>query len=622
MSPIPITVDESRPTLETAATISPPAVTAYQSGKVVRLDVKLPFCLRNNVFKNFNKACYSWQENVQMMALLVATNEHIEQISTSHPTVKPQTIDYSIGGCPLECPFDPNENFDDAFAFDDIPLVFDGLKIPNKYKPFQISNGKKVTRKVSIQMEPFVQELGLLRGSDGYSLPDNIPVVAFVDGTPQDTGLTLTGFRGVSKSFDVHVLGKYRPEAEILKLESFRRYHEQNLFVKNRPMTSVAHAVYEKLHGEYPSKGKVYMEFLFQEPTGVFDAPPEDCSSKIAIRPLPGDANPSMHALWEEIEDLERWILLLSQSSNTMADCSTVLNATINTDINEMTDNVRDVQRLLEQEPVIDSHRQSAMEFSDSLDLVLKRVVEQKRADCDFTDRLWSIVRKCQNAEELKDCLLLIFQAVLNKLYRPYLLLTNQTVLAKNLSMMIKGEAVSLLHINRQEAMIKMLIECGLTKLFKDYNFGLAMSHLIERGEVDNFVPDINDIPKSLSNLKKLHCILEVMCLSKERLTLSVNHQESHVKKMLHYFSKHPLVWEQIYHFDVPSNDVRRAMFGLHPIYYKIKMDSHSALKWATTTIVVSPEAYINYKLNEKDESHASRQYYIYVLCEAGLLEK
>ncbi|CAL8092375.1 unnamed protein product [Orchesella dallaii] len=620
MSPIPISsVSSSNPK---SADKTSSEVRCHKSENVIRLDVKIPFFLSNDVFKDFFKSSYSWQENAQTMVLLVANNDDssTKQYFSSNRSTNPDPVNYSIGGCPLECPFDPNENFDDAIGFDEIPLVFEGLKILAKYKPFPVSEGKMITKKVNLQIQPFVQQLNLLRSENGGMMSDDVSIFAFVNGMSEENGLTLTGFRS-SKSLNVHILGRYRPEASMLKMESFRRYHEQNLFAKNRPMTSVAHAVYEKLHGEYPSRGKVYMEFVFEDPNSVFSTPPEDCTSKIAIRPLPGDANPSTQALWKEIEDLERWITLLSQSSNAVGDYSGVLNATLNIEENEVTDNVKAVEDLLRQEPVIDSLRHSAREFSDSLDLVLKQVVEQKRADCDFTDKLWSIVRKTENADELKECLYKIFQAVLNKLYRPYLLLTNQTVLAKNLSMLIKGEASKLMDINGQDTMIRMLIECGLTKLFKDYNFILGMSHLIERGEVDSFAPTVADIPKSFSNLKKLHCIVEVMCLSKERLTLSVNHQEIHVKKMVQYFSEHPLLWENIYHFDVPSNDVRRAMVGLHPIYFKVKMESCTALKCTSTTIVVSPEAYINYKPNEKEDSHASRQYNVYLFCENGLLE-
>lgn len=153
--------------------------------------------------------------------------------------------------------------------------------------------------------------------------------------------------------------------------------------------------------------------------------------------------------------------------------------------------------------------------------------------------------------------------------------------------------------------------------------FCFLVSHLIERGEVDHLTPSISDVPKSLTNLKRLHCILEIMCLSKERLTLSVNIQQGHVKKMLTSFSESPssvsFSWDQIYHFDVRPNDVRRVMSGLHPFYFKVKIDAKTLLKWATTTVVVSTERYINHKKNSGDDIH-SRLYYVYKICESGML--
>lgn len=48
---------------------------------------------------------------------------------------------------------------------------------------------------------------------------------------------------------------------------------------------SVVHAIYEKLHGEHPSRGKVYMEFSYKlkdAEAGIFDSlPPEDSACKI-----------------------------------------------------------------------------------------------------------------------------------------------------------------------------------------------------------------------------------------------------------------------------------------------------------------------------------------------------
>lgn len=150
------------------------------------------------------------------------------------------------------------------------------------------------------------------------------------------------------------------------------------------------------------------------------------------------------------------------------------------------------------------------------------------------------------------------------------------------------------------------------------------MSHLIERGEVESFAPTISNVSLSLNNLKKLHCVLEVMCLSKERLTLTVNIQEGHVKKLLKRFAEQgpdQFDWDEIYHFDVLPNDIMRAMVGLHPFYFKVKMDSETLLKWGTTTVVVSTEQYINHKRNPGDDIH-SRLYYVYLICQSGRLEK
>ena len=37
---------------------------------------------------------------------------------------------YVLGGCPLECPFDPHENFDEALQLVKPEQVFPGLEFP------------------------------------------------------------------------------------------------------------------------------------------------------------------------------------------------------------------------------------------------------------------------------------------------------------------------------------------------------------------------------------------------------------------------------------------------------------------------------------------------------------
>lgn len=52
------------------------------------------------------------------------------------------SVEYSIGGCPLECPFDLNEDFDEALVIESLPLVFDGIRIPWNYFPFKLDDGR------------------------------------------------------------------------------------------------------------------------------------------------------------------------------------------------------------------------------------------------------------------------------------------------------------------------------------------------------------------------------------------------------------------------------------------------------------------------------------------------
>lgn len=44
-------------------------------------------------------------------------------------------------------------------------------------------------------------------------------------------------------------------------------------------VTRQVHAVYEKLHGEHVSQGKVFMEFLWNDPKSLFEPPPTDSAS-------------------------------------------------------------------------------------------------------------------------------------------------------------------------------------------------------------------------------------------------------------------------------------------------------------------------------------------------------
>lgn len=137
--------------------------------------------------------------------------------------------DYSIGGCPLECPFDLNEDFDEALFMDIVPTVFKPLNIPIKFLPLDINSGRLALRQAIVQYEPFVQEINLVKSTSGWPEKD-CPVLSLVDCSDQDEPLVLTGFKNDAAAINVYLMGRFRPDAEILDMKTFKGYHDTNLF--------------------------------------------------------------------------------------------------------------------------------------------------------------------------------------------------------------------------------------------------------------------------------------------------------------------------------------------------------------------------------------------------------
>lgn len=132
-----------------------------------------------------------------------------------------------------------------------------------------------------------------------------------------------------------------------------------------------------------------------------------------------------------------------------------------------------------------------------------------------------------------------------------------------------------------------MAIDCGLKKLFKDYTFvfksklseiirvfgpllekitlNIRMNlvcHLVEVPELDGFKPDGHKLDVSFTSVKKLHCVLEILCLVKERLGLSMEWLEAYARTTLKYLRKNELDWNRVFHFPARMHDLKAVMQG------------------------------------------------------------
>jgi hypothetical protein len=86
--------------------------------------------------------------------------------------------------------------------------------------------------------------------------------------------------------------------------------------------------------------------------------------------------------------------------------------------------------------------------------------------------------------------------------------------------------------------------------------------HLAEPTVTRAFLPHRKLFKESLMGLKKLHCILEILCLARERLPLSNAEQEAQTRKLYDYFAKNPLDWDKTFHFDISMNSIAPVLPG------------------------------------------------------------
>jgi hypothetical protein len=343
------------------------------------------------------------------------------------------------------------------------------------------------------------------------------------------------------------------------------------------------------------------------DPKVLFEPPPPFASYvKLAITPKPGDANPFLAKLWEEIQKIDQLIELMESGYD--AD-RTSLGATL---VDSSSPILNDIRCLLN-EPSVPNWKKG-LELSDSFDVVLKRVSELDRSDVDFTDKLWNILKTTNQPTELLDCFNVAFSAVEKKLYRPYLFPSNSTQVSSILKTIGNQNGNYRLKMNFSYV-LALAINCGINKLYKDYFFILSTCKLAEQNDLKAFAPQEKPVKESLMDVKKLHCMLEVLCLSKDRLALSLLDQEAQMRVLLKHFQENKVDWEHTFHFDVPFNAVANFINGTHPIYWNLKLESSNSHRITRTNAVLSKDFFIGHarKFYVNGDGLIPRGYYLYV---------
>jgi hypothetical protein len=92
--------------------------------------------------------------------------------------------------------------------------------------------------------------------------------------------------------------------------------------------------------------------------------------------------------------------------------------------------------------------------------------------------------------------------------------------------------------------------------------FFISVCNLAQLSDLDYFTPKPRMFRDSVQNLNKLHCLLEILCLSKERLSLNMSEQEMQAQVVLQYFENNQLDWDHTFHFNIPMATVDPIIAG------------------------------------------------------------
>lgn len=158
-----------------------------------------------------------------------------------------------------------------------------------------------LVRKIYEENEKKFQKIETCMTNAMFLTPN--PVYLACDGgKPDSKDLFLIGFEQ-DKFLEVRVMGPYKRES--LDMDLLLSFHQRlptivsffrltffsNNLYKNSNYHSFiqvpsvihkqVHAIYEKCHGDFPSQGKVYLEFVWPEPKDLFELPPPSARVKV-----------------------------------------------------------------------------------------------------------------------------------------------------------------------------------------------------------------------------------------------------------------------------------------------------------------------------------------------------
>ncbi|RDD39794.1 Protein zwilch-like protein [Trichoplax sp. H2] len=289
-------------------------------------------------------------------------------------------------------------------------------------------------------------------------------------------------------------------------------------------------------------KSSLTLELVWQGLNTLIEKPALMSDAILTIKGFPGDPRSPINWAYKEFEILEKYWMYSNKDVEIWP-----------THCGYKVDVMSSVKSFLQDpsKPIQISSNDEFLDKSDScLDSSISSYIICPRSDFDFVDKIWIILKYCNNLNELTEAVSYIAQKLADGRLLPQLDPLHQNSLATaigrlleitltNLSGLIKDKNETNFKFNwpGDKRPIDCLVEIGLDKLRKDYlNYIADISTVRMMQQLDDYLQYGGNMEDKLQYLKKMHSILDMLAIVKTQLNPSGSIIEKLLKAALQYY--------------------------------------------------------------------------------------
>ncbi|XP_057338616.1 uncharacterized protein LOC130676440 [Microplitis mediator] len=265
-------------------------------------------------------------------------------------------------------------------------------------------------------------------------------------------------------------------------------------------------------------KGYLKVEATWDSLT--FLPPPTALSNKLVAEIISGSRASPLCDLWDQIVLLDKYLTMVQKYhekhlSSRYSVKPLIFPKDFDNSYKQSDDVVmRQLKRLLSgDDPFESDENTEGIQVSEDNDRRTKLIefIEElpRRDNLDFTDKFWQIIRAADNYVLITDCVYAIFEAMVEKNFKPQFNSTEDTRFAGMVSELDSEHKKFSLHAG--SISLELVIDMGIEKISRDYLYLLSNMSLLEMSDLQKLITNVSSDEFKLDNYRnKLKALAQV----------------------------------------------------------------------------------------------------------------